>query len=228
MARTYSEVPYFLERNDLLRLERMGQKTADKLLANIAASKSRPLDNALYALGVNLMGHKVTRLLAERYGNVREVMNAPVEEMENTQGIGPKIARAIYQGLRSERVITTVDLMERAGVQAINQAINQAGKRETQNMKEDPMSVNNCIAGKNVVVTGKIEGMTRMEAEQVIQARGGSTAGSVTRDTNLVVVGEKPGSKLSKAKTLGIKVVDQDEFRKLLSGRPMAKEEAAA
>ena len=206
---------YRLDRQKLLQLDRMGQRTADKLLQNIQESKNRPLANVLYALGINMMGRKVCGLLAATCGSVMEVQQLSRETLEGLDGIGPAIAASVWQGLHTQRTEVNIYKMDQAGVAAIR----GNSQREQNNQEEEATMTNNEeFKGKTFVVTGKITGMTRVQAEQAIQKQGGLTSSSVTAKTNVLVVGESPGSKLNKAYQLGVTVVDEDQFFAMLRG----------
>ena len=206
---------YRLDRARLMQLDRMGPRTAEKLLQNVENSKNRPLANVLYALGINMMGRKVCGLLAGICSNVLEVQQLSRQALENIDGIGPAIAASVWEGLHSERTRANIHQMDQAGVAAIR----DQGRNHQQFQEEEvAMTRNEEFQGKTFVVTGKITGMTRVQAEQAIQKQGGLTASSVNGKTDVLVVGESPGSKLNKAYQLGVTVVDEDQFFAMLKG----------
>ena len=138
-----------------------------------------------------------------------EIRELGPEGLTALEGIGPEITRNIIVGFRSQRVQRTLELMEQAGV-------NMTGKPKQKREMKDMANGNSNVDGKTFVVTGKLEGMTRNEIEGMIQANGGRTSSSVTKATDYLVVGEKPGSKLTKAQQFGVTVIRQEELDQLL------------
>ena len=204
---------FFLTREQLLKLDRMGEKLADRILRNIEASKGQPLERALYSLGIFRLGREVSTKLATRRPTMDEIREMDKEELASIEGIGPAIAGSVARGFHSERVQRTLDLMRDAGV-------NMTGKIKVEGEKNSVTNGNRNLEGKTLVVTGKLDGMTRQDAEAMIFDHGGNPASSVTRSTDYLVVGKKPGSKLSKAKQLGTEILDQDQFKALLEEEP--------
>ena len=203
---------YRLTAADLLPLERMGNKSAERLVNNIAASKARPMPQVLYGLGVYRLGRHVSKILAANYGSVREVAALSREQLMSHETIKDKIADAVVEGLRSERVQRMLAGLEAAGVNMeANQKQEQADAMSEHNIGQIDELVNaepvdNAVTrgeqpfqGWNFVVTGTLNNHTRQQAEREIIMRGGATSGSVTKKTNVLVCGEKPGSKLTKA-----------------------------
>ena len=201
---------YFLTREQLLKLDRMGQKLADRVLRNIEDSRSKPLERVLYSLGIFRLGRMVSGKLATRYGEMEEISRLDREQLESIEGIGPEIASSVVRGFHSERVIRTLERLKEAGV---NMRKNQEEEKEKMTTTEGMGK----LEGLNLVVTGKLEGMTRYDAESMIRQQGGNASSSVTRQTNYLVVGEKPGSKLSKAQKLGVTILDQQQFEQMLA-----------
>ena len=204
---------FFLTREQLLKLDRMGEKLADRILRNIKASKAQPLERALYSLGIFRLGREVSTKLAARYRTMDEIREMGKEELAGIEGIGPGIAGSVFRGFRSERVQRTLELMRDAGV-------NMTKKIEAEGEKESMTNGNRNLEGKTLVVTGTLEGMTRQDAEALIFHHGGKSSSSVTRVTDYLVVGKKPGSKLAKAKQLGTEILDQNQFKALLEAEP--------
>ena len=207
MLRNTADI-YRLKREELLKLDRMGERLADRILGNIDASRQQPLERALYALGIHRLGRRVSKLLAANFAHVDEIVLLERDELAGLDGIGPVVADCVHTGLRLERVRRTLEIMKEVGV-------NLAGHPDR---REDKMSTNGKLAGKTIVVTGKLEGMTRIDAEDIIRAHGGKASSAVTRSTDYLVVGEKPGSKLNKARQFGVIVLEQNEFQELLEG----------
>ena len=211
---------YQLTERQLLSMDRMGARGAARILKNIDASRSRPLDRVVYSLGIFRLGREVSTLLAARYQSVLEISQLDEDELSAIDGIGPKIARSVVQGFKSERVRNTTEGLARGGVRMDQPPPANKQHRDQINGEEHMTTTpkgNPHFAGKTFVVTGKITDMTRVEAEALIVSAGGVTASSVTAKTNCLIVGEKPGSKLAKARKLGIDVVEEHEFFQLLN-----------
>jgi DNA ligase (NAD+) len=194
---------YGLSVERLKDLERMGKKSAEKLLANIDRSRQLPLARVLAALGIRFVGERTAQILAEHFGSLDAIAVASREELEAAEEIGPKVAESIYQFFREERNRRLIQGLRDAGLQ-----FDQKRKRK----KGGPLE------GMTFVLTGTLENLTREEAAQRIAAAGGKVTDSVSRKTNFVVAGDKPGSKLDKAQTLGVKVIDEAALLRLLDG----------
>ena len=201
---------YFLTREQLLKLDRMGEKLADRVLRNIEDSRRKPLERVLYSLGIFRLGRMVSGKLATRYGEMEEISRLDREQLESIEGIGPEIASSVVRGFHSERVRTTLERLKEAEV---NMRKNKEEEKETMTTAEGRGK----LEGLNLVVTGKLEGMTRHDAESMIRQQGGNASSSVTRQTNYLVVGEKPGSKLSKARQMGVAILNQQQFQQMLA-----------
>jgi len=199
---------YYLKREDLLKLERVGEKTAANLLAAIEKSKTNPLHKLLYALGIKHVGERVAFVLAQRYGTLAQLMEAPEEELATINEIGPKIAHSVAAFFRQPRVRAIIDRLAGAGVRMTADAAGAPG--------------NGPLTGKTVVVTGTLTSFSRAEAEEAIVRAGGRAAGSVSKKTDYVVAGANPGSKLDKARQLGVPVLDEEQFKRLLAGEAAA------
>lgn len=189
---------YRLDREQLTALERMGEKSADNLLAAIHASKSRPLASIISGLGILHVGGETADLLARRFGSVRRLMDAAQEELEAIAGVGPIVASAIVSHFQNEGNRRLVDELEAVGV-----VLDAGGPAEAAG---GPLP----FEGMRFVVTGRLDGFTRQEAEAFIKDRGGQVSGSVSRKTDYVVVGEEPGSKRSDAERLGVAVLSEE------------------
>ena len=203
---------FSLTREGLLKLDRMGERLADRILRNIQASRAQPLERVLYSLGIFRLGRDVSSKLTARYGTMAEISRLDREQLKAIEGIGPEIARSVVRGFRSERVRRTLELMEEAGV-------NLKGRIEEEGDRTAMTDQDGIFEGKAFVVTGKLEGMSRHEAESLIRRHGGNASSSVTKSTDYLVMGEKPGSKLTKAKQLGTEILDQQQFEALIAGR---------
>ncbi|MCS7277136.1 MAG: NAD-dependent DNA ligase LigA [Dehalococcoidia bacterium] len=194
---------YLREKRDrLLALERMGPTLADKILRNIEESKKRPLDRLIFALGIRHVGSEVAQLLAYEFGSIDRLAQASLEELARIPGVGPKIAESVYQWFRNERNRKVLEKLRRAGVN-----MGDAGARQE---KEGPLK------GKVIVFTGSLKSMTRSQAQELVRRLGGLAKDTVTRNTDYLVVGEDPGSKLAQAQRYGIPTLSEEEFLDLL------------
>ena len=210
---------YGLTKAQLLTLERMGEKLANRLLENIAASRHRSLDRTFYGLGIWRLGREVSTLLSERYDSVERISRLSAEELAAIPGIGPVIAGSVAAAFQSDSIRHTISQLAAAGVRL------EKGREE-----KDPMTQLNIIDtpeaaappsrpwdGLYFVVTGKLLGYSRGEAEAAIRSLGGRTGSTVSERTNYLIVGEKPGSKLTKARQLDVKIIDNARFQALLA-----------
>ena len=189
-------------RDALVALERMAEKSAQNLLDAIEASKTRGLERLLAALGIRHVGGRAAEGLAEHFGHVDAIAAAGVEEITEVNEIGPVIAASIRGFLDSEAGREAISRLKQVGVDVSS----RRGPAESAPPGELP------LAGKTVVVTGTLEGFTRDGAKEAIKAVGGRAASSVSKKTDFVVAGDSPGSKADKARSLGVEVIDEDEF----------------
>ena len=195
---------YYLERDQLLELERMGEKLADKIMRNIHASKERPLPRLLFALGILHVGSEVAELLAQRYSSLAELAQASQEDLTEIPGIGPKIAESVAAYFRVSYNQRVIKRLGGAGVKLSH-------KIQITDPQASPYH------GLTFVVTGTLSSLTRREAESRIKELGGGITSSVTRKTAYLVAGESPGSKLDAARRLGTIVLDEAAFLELLA-----------
>ncbi|MFA7256124.1 MAG: NAD-dependent DNA ligase LigA [Kiritimatiellales bacterium] len=198
---------YDLKKTQLLGLEGFKEKKAQNLIDGIAASKTRPFDRILFALGIRHVGSGSARVLAQNFPNIGKLMAADVQTLEEIRDIGPIVGKSIvefFQCLENQKL---VERLQAAGVNFEQTA--KAGSDE--------------FAGLTFVLTGTMESLSRDEAGELIRARGGAVTSSVSKNTSYVVAGEKAGSKLTKAEELGIKVLDEAAFLRLLDGNPEPK-----
>ncbi len=193
---------YHLTQNDLLTLERMGKKSASNLLAAIEKSRHTALDRLIYALGIRMVGRRNAEILAEYFGDLEKLRQASVEELEQVPDIGPRRAESVHLFFRQSETDTVLDKLKEYGVSwEAPAAPAEEGRLE----------------GKSFVFTGTIS-ISRSQAELMVKAAGGKVSSSVSRNTDYVVAGEDPGSKYEKALQLGVTVLTEDEFRRLLEG----------
>lgn len=195
---------YSLKKEDLLQLERMGEKSADNLLAALAASKENELDRLLFALGIRHVGAKVARILATEFGSIEKLLEAQPEQLAQIRDIGGKIAESVVTWLS---VPTNRDLLQR---------LEAAGLKMTFTAPE--AKADNPFFGKTLVFTGTMPTLGRAEAKTMAQDAGAKVSGSVSKKTDYVIAGEEAGSKLDKAQQLGVAVLDEAEFLKMLRG----------
>ncbi|MBO8164760.1 MAG: NAD-dependent DNA ligase LigA [Brevibacillus sp.] len=197
---------YYLHerRDDLLRLERMGEKSVDNLLQAIEASKENSVERLIFGLGIRLIGAKAAKVLAERFGHLDNLQRATREQLLEIDEIGPKMADSILTYFAMPQV---QELLERLRAAGVNFAYKGVRAEEGSDLP---------LAGKTVVLTGTLSTMTRQEAEEKIARLGGKVTGSVSKKTDLVIAGEKAGSKLEKAGKLGVQVIDEASFLQLL------------
>jgi DNA ligase (NAD+) len=191
---------YKLKKSDLIDLERMAEKSADNVITAIEASKTRPLWRFVTALGIRHIGGQSAQILAEYFGSLSELMEATQEELADIDQIGPTMANSVYEYFRNSKNKRTIDELLAAGVKPEKPKIKRSDK----------------LAGKTIVVTGTLENFTRQQIEQAIRQAGAKSSSSVSKKTDFVLVGDNPGSKLDKAKKLGVKVIDEKQFLELL------------
>jgi len=199
LVRSVADI-YRLTKDQLVPLERMGDKSAQNLIAAIASGKKTTLPRFLFALGIRQVGEATARDLAEAFGDLESIGRASEEELQGVEGIGPEVSasvRAFFDNKENQALFK--DLLK-AGIEFEKVEKRAAGK----------------LSGKTFVLTGGLASMTRDLAKAAIQRLGGKVAGSVSKKTDFVVLGEDPGSKLDKAKELGIKTLTENEFKKLI------------
>ncbi len=191
---------YKITKADLLQLERMGDKSAQNVLNEIEASKKLPLQRVIYGLGIRFVGERTAEFLAEHFGSMDALVNASQEELQEVNEVGPRIAQSIVEFFQERRNRELVQQLRSAG-------LSFTGNKKQRGTK---------LAGKTFVLTGTLARYTRDEAKKMIEDAGGKVASSVSKKTDYVVAGADAGSKLEKAKELGVKVVDEKEMEKLL------------
>lgn len=195
---------YSLRKDDLLKLERMGEKSADNLLAALAESKKNELGKLLFALGIRHVGAKVARILATEFGSMEKLQQAQPEELAQIRDIGDKIAESVVTWLN---VPANIDLVERLSAAGLTMTFTPPASQE-----------DNPFFGKTLVFTGTMPTLGRAEAKTMAQDVGAKVSGSVSKKTDYVIAGAEAGSKLEKAQQLGVTVIDEAEFLRLLKG----------
>ena len=192
---------YYLTTDQLTGLERMADKSTQNVLDAIERSKSRPLSRVIFALGIRHVGEETAELLASHFGNVDKLARASQEELLEVPTIGPKIADSIYAFFGQEVNLRVIEKLRKAGVRL---------EAEKAVARELP------LGGQEFVLTGQLETLTRSQAETRIKELGGAVGSSITKKTTFLVVGADPGSKLDKARTLGTRLLNEEEFADLL------------
>ena len=194
---------YRLSQEQLEGLERMGPKSAENLLRQIGVSRSLEFWRLLFGLGIRHVGERTAQILAKHFGSMQRLQNASQEELEQVVEVGPKLAESIYRFLKQPENRELIERLEAAGLP----------------MKSDdfvPPEAAQVFEGKTFVLTGTLEGMTREEATSLIEHRGGRVSSSISKKTNFVLVGRDAGSKLDKARKLGVQILDEQQFRTML------------
>jgi DNA ligase (NAD+) len=192
------------KKDEILSLEGWGEKSFQKLVDSIEGSKSRELYRIIYALGIFGVGENTAHLLADHFGSIERLMHAGEEGINKIHGIGPVVAHSVHQFFNDKINIDIIKLLQKYGV------IFPEGVLK---IKKGP------LLNKVFVLTGTLEAFTRPEAQKIIEEFGGKVTSSVSKNTDYVVVGADPGSKADKASTLGIKTLDEAEFKKLIGAK---------
>jgi len=190
---------YKLTKADLLKLERMGEKSAENVLKEIESSKKLPLERVIYGLGIRFVGERTAQFLAEHFGGMDALEKASEEELQQVEEVGPRIAKSIVEFFAEPKNRELVEELRAAG-------LTLRGKKKERGTK---------LAGKTFVLTGTLPTYSRDEAKKMIEDAGGKVTGSVSKKTDYVVAGTDAGSKLDKANELGVAVIDEKEMEKL-------------
>jgi DNA ligase (NAD+) len=191
---------YKLKKLELLGIERMGEKSASKIIASIEKSKSQPLSRFITALGIRNIGGQSAEILADEFGSLDAIINADEERLQQIEQIGPIVAKSVYDYFHNAENIKVINELLAAGIQA----------------KAEHKQRGTALAGKTIVVTGTLEHFSRQQIEQAIKDNGGKVSGSVSKKTDFVVAGAEAGSKLEKANQLGVKAITENEFSKMI------------
>ena len=191
---------YSLDEEQLANLERMGKKSAQNVLAEIEKSKQADLARVIYAIGIRFVGERTAQFLAEHFGSMDKLMKDAAEELYEGEEIGPKVGQSIVEVFHEKRNRDVIEKLRNSGLQF------EQKKRRT----------GGSLGGLQFVLTGSLPSLSREEATRMIEEAGGRVTGSVSKKTNYVVVGEEPGSKLEKARSLGVETIDEAGLRKLL------------
>ena len=193
---------YDLSQEQLTNLERMGKKSAQNILREIENSKKLPLERVIYGLGIRMVGERTAQFLAEHFGSMDALMKASEDELQAVAEIGPRVSESIREFFDEPKNVALVEKLRQAGL-TFKGAKKQRGT---------------ALAGKTFVLTGTLEHFTRDEAKKLIEDAGGKVSGSVSKKTDYVVAGEEAGSKLDKARELGVAVIGEKKMEELLNG----------
>lgn len=199
LIRTAADI-YTLDKDKIASVERMGEKSADNLISAAEKSKTNDLSRLIYALGIRHIGQKAGALLSDRFGTMDELMNATAEEIAEIEGFGMIMAKSVEEFFAHEESRQLIEDLKATGV----------------NMKSQKKIVDMRFEGKTFVLTGTLSKFTRSEATKIIESFGGKASGSVSKKTDYVLAGEDAGSKLKKANDLGITVISEEDFEKLI------------
>jgi DNA ligase (NAD+) len=191
---------YYINKEELIELERMAEKSAQNIIDAIEKSKTKPLSKFLYALGIRHVGETTAEDLARQFPRLDDLFRLSEEDLMEVEGIGPEVAASVHQFFRDKKNKESIELLKKAGVKVIEPNIKEKGK----------------LAGKTFIFTGALKTFGRDEARDLVESLGGMTASSVSKKVDFVVVGEDPGSKFDKAKELDIKILTEEEFKKLI------------
>ncbi|MCX7956848.1 MAG: NAD-dependent DNA ligase LigA [Endomicrobia bacterium] len=192
---------YFLTKQQLLTLPLFAEKKAENLLAAIENSKNKPLSKLIYGLGIRHVGEKIATILAEHFLNIDNLMTAKENDLLKISEIGPIVAKSVVEYFSNKYSQEIIENLKRAKV----------------NMEQPKSKVlSGIFSNMTVVFTGELDSMSRLEAQEIVKKLGGSVSGTVSKNTSLVVVGKNPGSKYEKAKKLEIKIIEEEEFLKMI------------
>ncbi|MGC8738831.1 MAG: NAD-dependent DNA ligase LigA [Candidatus Hydrogenedens sp.] len=194
---------YRLTKEQLVQLERMGNKSADNLINAIQESKNRPLNAFLFSLGIRHVGQHLAEILAKQFRNIDDLMNVDIEKLKEINEIGPVVAKSIKDFFSTQENIKLIEDLKKLGVR-------------TYETEENTDLVKNILDGKTFIVTGTLKNYTREQIEQQIKLFGGKVTSSVSKNTDFVIVGENPGTKYEKAKQLGLKTITESEFMNMI------------
>jgi DNA ligase (NAD+) len=194
---------YHLSREDLAGLDRMGEKSADRVLASINTSKTNRLDKLLHGLGIRMIGAQAAKILSQKVEDMSDLYTLSIEELSGIDTIGPTMAQSIRLYFDNETNRTVVENLRRCGV-------NMKGNKPSETASD--------LAGKTFVITGTLTGFTRNEAKEKLEAKGAKVSSGISGKTSYLVAGAEPGSKLKKARQLGVTVIEENELLSLLEG----------
>ena len=192
---------YYLRKDQLIALERMAEKSAQNIIDAIESSKEKPLSKFLFALGIRHVGEHIAEVLAQRFPRLDDFTRLSEDDLMKVEEVGPEVAASVAQFFRDKKNRDSIERLVKVGVKVTAPQVKAGGK----------------LAGKGFVFTGTLQSLGRDEARSLVEALGGKTASSVSRKVDFVVAGEDAGSKLDKAKELGITILTEAEFKKMIS-----------
>lgn len=194
---------YYLKKEDIVNLERMGDKSANNLLNSIEASKKNDLWRLVNGLGIRFIGTKAAKILSDNYKNLDELIDAKVDDLNNLEEFGNIMSSSVVEFFNEDKNIEVIDKLKKAGV-------------NTESSKDDSDDITKIFDKMKIVLTGTLPTLKRNDAKDLIEKRGGKVTSSVSKSTTFVLAGEEAGSKLTKAEELNVKIVDEDIFKELL------------
>lgn len=192
---------FYLTPFELAQISGVGQKTIANILSQIEKAKNTPFHRVIVGLGIPMVGEKTAKILAEHFKNIDNLSKATYDELISIEGIGPEVAKSIIEYFKNEKTKEIIEKLKKAGVNLETKEIKKSDK----------------LKGLTFVITGTLKNYTRDEAKEVIEQLGGKVTNTVSSKTDYLIVGENPGSKLGKARQLGVKTINEDEFEKLIS-----------
>ena len=192
---------YFLRKEDLMKMDRMGDKLAENLLEAIDKSRNPTLTNLVYALGIRNVGYHLAGVLAKNFESIDNLADQSVEDLSQVHEIGPIVARSIYNFFHNPKNLRVLEKLKKASVKF---------------PIEESEAQGTALSDKNFVLTGGLDSFTRTEARKIIEDLGGRVTSSVSKKTDFVIVGKDPGSKYDDALRLGVRILGEDEFKKMI------------
>ena len=191
------------QKEELIKLERFGKKSVENILYAIEESKNKPFDRVLFAIGIRHIGFRTARLIANHFGSIEKLLSASAEQINEIHEVGPKIAESLGNFFRDEKSIKLIDKLKKAGLNF-----------EMENSAE--LKINENFKDKTIVLTGTLEKYTRSKASEIIEKLGGKVTSSVSKKTDYILAGKDAGGKLDKAKSLGVKILSEEEFEGMM------------
>lgn len=196
-------------KSKLVEIEGFGEKSISNILSSIEESKKKPFEKVLFAIGIRHVGEKTARILCNHFRNIDNLQLASIDEISKIYEIGPKIAESVYNFFRDKKSKVLIDRLKKAGLKF--------------EIEQEQISVNPNFAGKTFVLTGALTNYTREAATELIEKSGGRVTSSISKKTDYVLVGNEPGSKYNKAKALGLKIISESDFEKMLGKSTLEK-----
>jgi len=190
-------------KSELIKMEGFGEKSISNILLSIEESKKKPFEKVLFAIGIRHVGEKTARILCNHFHNIDKLQSASIEEISGIYEIGPKIAESVYNFFRDKKSKILIERLKKAGLKF--------------EIEHKHTLLNPNFEGKTFVLTGTLENYTREIATELIEKSGGRVSSSVSKKTDYVLVGTDPGSKYEKAKKLGVKIIYEEDFERMLN-----------